>query len=128
MIGDVDCNRSTNLLGVFFIGIGKETELQGLAAACEPCIGVIVGRSDGNIGNVLVAECDSCEPRVQRLDQRPVGAIVRRHLSLCHRTIVCGLEVRIDVCTTEAVDGLLGIAHHDECQEFVGNASEVEHL
>ena len=82
MVSDIDRDGGTNRIGVFFIGIGKEPELQRLAAPGEPRIGVGVGSGYGDIGNVLVAESHAGKPGVQRLDQWAVGAIVRRHLSL----------------------------------------------
>ena len=82
MIGDIDGDGSANRIGVLLIGIGKEPELQCLAGAGQSCVGVIVGRGDRDISNVLVAEGHVGKPGVQRLDQRSVGAIVRRHLSL----------------------------------------------
>ena len=82
VVSHINGNGSANGIGVFFSGIWKKPKLQRISAAGEPCVGVIVGRGDGNIGNVLIAEGDSCEPCIECLDQRSVGAIVRRHLSL----------------------------------------------
>ena len=84
VINDIDRYRLADWVGVFAIGVGQEAELQWRSPAGQPRNSVRIRSGDWNVRNVLVTKSDVAQLRIQRLDQRPIRAVVRCHLPLRH--------------------------------------------
>ena len=74
---------------------------------------VCVGRADGPMDDVVVAEAGAVEERVEGVDKALVAAPVRRQ-RLPGEGALGGAEVGVDVGPAEGIDRLLGVADQDQ--------------